>query len=164
MVSLPNTWPFRRRARDVPAPRDVVQRARPLRNPAVAWERLESGGAVLTIPLVQRNQRNRLLARIIPAPDQRQLQLDEVGADVWELCDGETPIAAIQRSIGHKYGLNAMEAEKSLQVYLQQLAKRRLLVAVAGEEPPEDARAEGTSGAGGRRRTRRRRGRSRSVE
>jgi hypothetical protein len=95
----------------------------PVRNPLIEWER--KGNEVhLTIP-VRDDRVARLFKRFVRSlPDKREVALDEVGARVWELCDGERSIDAIVGSISKNYKLTRREAEASVTMFLQTLAKR----------------------------------------
>jgi len=94
-----------------------------VRNPLIQWER--KGKEIhLTIP-VRDDRLARLFKRLVRnLPDKRQVALDEVGARVWELCDGERNINAIVGSISKDYKLTRREAEASVTMFLQTLAKR----------------------------------------
>ena len=118
-----------------PVGRQEVLRARPMRNPVVSWERNDQGETVLHIPL----QKGRVIGALrwfFPAPDQKQLILDEIGGDMWELCDGTKTIDEIRRHLSQKYRLERREAEASTIEYLRQLSKRRLVVAL-GDAPTQ---------------------------
>ena len=124
---------------EAPPPRSVLLRSRPLRNPSITWGPDKSGDMVIHVPLVKKPWMARF-GRFLPTAEVRHIILDDIGADVWELCDGETSIDSIRRSIADKYKLNPKEAEASLVEHLKQLARRRLIVAVAGpDDPPEPA-------------------------
>lgn len=107
----------------------------PVRHPRIEWERREKE-VVLTIPT-----RNDTVARVVKRlvrnlPDTRQIALDEVGSSVWELCDGESSITAIVESVSRRYKLTRREAEASVTMFLQTLAKRNLigLMSAGGKE------------------------------
>ena len=119
--------------------RAEVLRSRPIRNPAVTWGEDAQGDTVIHVPLVKKAWMSRF-GRFLPAPDTRHILLDDIGADVWKLCDGETSIEEIRRRITEKYQLNHKEAEASLLEHLKQLARRKLIVAVAGKA--DEAAAE----------------------
>ncbi|MGQ9525351.1 MAG: PqqD family protein [Armatimonadota bacterium] len=131
--------------------RQEVLRARPIRNPVVSWERNDQGETILHIPL-QKGRVIKALRWFFPAPDQKQLVLDEIGGDMWELCDGTNTIDDIRRRLCDKYRLERREAEASLIEYLRQLAKRRLVVAL-GDAPAQtqDAQPKPDSASGRRR-------------
>ncbi len=106
----------------------------PVRNSLIEWER--KGKEVhLTIPV--RNDRvARLFKRLVRSlPDKREVALDEVGSRVWELCNGERNINEIIGSISKNYKLTRREAEASVTMFLQTLAKRSYigLMSVGGK-------------------------------
>ena len=98
----------------------------PMRNPLVEWER-KGKEVVLTVPM-----RDDRLARVVKKivrnlPDSRQVGLDDVGSDVWELCDGQRDIDGVVRAISSTYKLTRREAEASVTMFLQTLAKKNLI-------------------------------------
>lgn len=132
-----------------------VLRARPLRNPSLTWGPDAKGDMVIHVPLAKKAWMERL-GRFLPASDTRHILLDDIGADVWAMCDGETSIDAIRRHITAKYKLDHKEAEASLLEHLKQLAKRKLIVAVAGPDPAPTEEDKGLApGSAARRRPRR---------
>ena len=98
----------------------------PMHNPLVTWER-ENDEVVLTIPM--RKDALAKLARLIirNVPDTRRMSLDEVGSHVWELCDGSRNVGAIVQDVSSHYKLTRREAEASVTLFLQTLAKRNLI-------------------------------------
>jgi len=98
----------------------------PIRHPLIEWERKDKE-IILTIPT-----RNDRIARIVKKlvrnlPESRQIALDEVGASVWELCDGQRSIGAVVDTVSRRYKLTRREAEASVTMFLQTLAKRNLI-------------------------------------
>ncbi len=98
----------------------------PVRNSLVKWER-KGAEIVLTIPM-----RNDRLAKIIKKimrnlPDSRQIGLDDVGSRVWELCDGTRNIDGLVQAVSKEYKLTRREAEASVTMFLQTLAKKNLI-------------------------------------
>lgn len=105
----------------------------PVRHPLVKWERDDAGEVILQIPM--RDDRTaRAVKAIIKAvrmakelPESRQVGLDEVGSYVWELCDGERDINAVVLGVSKEYKLTRREAEASVTMFLQTLAKKNLI-------------------------------------
>ena len=104
----------------------------PVRHPLVKWERTDKE-VVLSIPM-----RDDRIARMVKAviktlrmakqlPECRQLGLDEVGSYVWELCDGERTIDGVVLGVTREYKLTRREAEASVTMFLQTLAKKNLI-------------------------------------
>lgn len=105
--------------------------AQPVRNPAVQWERApreEDGPSVALLRVPRRRDRwGDVVARLFRLPDFRKLELDEIGSDVWEMCDGSHTVDAVTKAICAKYRLNRRQGETSVTAYLKQLAERRLV-------------------------------------
>ena len=98
----------------------------PMRHPLINWERKEKE-VILTIPV-----RNDALAKIVKKivkklPESRQVGLDEVGSVVWEMCDGERDINSIVLAVAKETKLTRREAEASVTMFLQTLAKKNLI-------------------------------------
>ena len=120
---------------------------RPVRSPIVEWEKNEKGEIKLVIPLKkieekmkarkkEKKRRATIFSRLFPEPEEKRIQLDEIGSIVWELCDGEKTTKEIVDFLCQKYKLLQREAEISLSSYLNSLAKRGLI----GFIIPEDLR------------------------
>ena len=114
--------------------RGDVLAAKPFRNPAIEWEVREPEGkagaevepapeVVLSVPRRQ-DRVGKLLNRFFEGPDHRQVVLDELGTDVWQMCDGETSVEALILALSKKHKLERREVELSLTMYLRTLAKR----------------------------------------
>ncbi len=98
----------------------------PVRHPMVEWER-KGNDTLLTIP-TRTDKVARIVKRLVRnLPETRQIALDEVGGSVWELCDGEKTINAIVDSVSRRYKLTRREAEASVTMFLQTLAKKNLI-------------------------------------
>jgi hypothetical protein len=95
---------------------------KPIRNPLVDWKRVGERVEVLAKP-----QRRGLLTKISLAPEMIKYKLDEIGATVWELCDGEHTCKDIVESLCKKYKFIKREAELSLMSYMQMLSARNLI-------------------------------------
>lgn len=104
----------------------------PVRHPLVKWERVENE-VILSVPM-----REDRIAKTVKAiiktlkmarelPDCRQVGLDDVGSFVWELCDGERTIDGVVQGVSREYKLTRREAEASVTMFLQTLAKKHLI-------------------------------------
>lgn len=115
--------------------RAEVLGARPVRNSAVEWERGPLRGAegedppsVILLRVPRRNDRwGNLIARLFRLPSHRKIELDEMGSDVWERCDGTISVDALTRAICERYKLNRRQGEASVTAYLRMLAERHLI-------------------------------------
>ncbi|HAZ62422.1 MAG TPA: hypothetical protein DCZ72_02250 [Armatimonadetes bacterium] len=135
-------WFGRRRAPQ--GTREEALALQPVRNPAIEWTVQDSGLVLLTVPLARRGWL-KVASVLVPAPESKGVELDEVGSAIWQWCDGQTPVAELVARLTAEHRLNAREAEVSLTQFLQTLAKRRFIgLQVA---PEELAAAEG-EGAG----------------
>ncbi len=116
--------------------RAQIMGARPVRNPLVNWERYlpphaDEGSMPPEVVLLQVPRRadkwGNLVARFFKLPTHRKIELDEMGSDVWEMCDGAATVEALTRAVCAKYHLNRRQGETSVTAYLRMLAERRLV-------------------------------------
>ena len=122
--------------------REQMLCVRPQRNPKVEWAREprrsdEALVALLRIPRL-RGRWADLVAKWLTVPDFKKVELDEIGSDVWEMCDGSHTVETIAKAIGVSYRLNKRQAEVSVTAYLRMLAERRL---VATRSPTKSSAA-----------------------
>ncbi|MCC6049373.1 MAG: PqqD family protein [Thermofilum sp.] len=133
---------FRRekRSEPPPIPLEVILASKPIRNPAVSWEKNEKGEVVITIKLEP--SKPGLFSGFVKEPTERKIVLDAVGGFVWELMDGERTVGEIAERVSERFKLHRREAQASLLAYLQMLASRGLIALVA-PSPPQEGRAGG---------------------
>lgn len=120
---------FKRKPKPPPIPLEVLLRSRPVRNPAVEWERDEKGEVVLTVKLAP--SKPGLFSGFVKGPGEKKYVLDEVGSYVWELLDGERTIGDVAELLAQHFKLHRREAQASLLAYLRMLAERGLVRLVA---------------------------------
>lgn len=105
---------------------------RPTRMVAPDTEPGKDGGLRLTVRL-RPSRTNRWLFRL-PAGATKTFDLDQVGAFVWEQCDGKTSVQQIIRRLARQYNFNLREAEVSTVQFLHVLVKKGLLGMVPREK------------------------------
>lgn len=98
----------------------------PLRNPALAF--YEENDHVILHFKRRRNRFTWLTNLVLPLPDEKKVELDTMGSQVWRMLDGQTSISNISRALASKYRLAPREAELSLQDYLKLLSRRGYIV------------------------------------
>ena len=118
----------RRRRRPRFTPEEVLL-SRPIRHDGLQIEPTEEGGLRIIIER-RREWWVRVLSVFLPIPRRRPIELDPLGREVWELCDGEHTLRQMIRAFEERHKLSRAEAEWSLRTYLRDLAKRGL-VAIA---------------------------------
>ncbi len=113
---------FRKQPR---ANRSDIRRARPIRNPAIRFESSDDGCIMLFVPVTQRGFLGRTVGKVVP--DDKQVELEQVGAFVWNLCDGKRSVQGIVEALQREYKLTKVEAEASLLAFLETLMKRKYI-------------------------------------
>jgi len=129
---------------------------KPLRSPAVEWERNEKGEIKIIIPLKKIKQKVRgekketgkggIFSKFFPEPEEKRIQLDEAGSTVWELCNGKNTIREIAEHLCKKYKLLQREAEIALGSYLDTLVNRGLIGFIVPENLKERFEKEKMAG------------------
>jgi hypothetical protein len=112
-----------KRARFTP---EEVLLSRPIRNQGLQTELTEEGGLKIIIER-RREWWVKALSVLLPIPKRRPIELDPLGREVWELCDGEHTLRQMVKAFEERHKLSRAEAEWSLRTYLRDLAKRGLI-------------------------------------
>lgn len=108
--------------------RQAALTLRPGRNSLLTWEKRENGDTLLTVPIQEEaNRIKRAVTKWLRVPNERQVELDEVGGFVWELCDGSNTIEAIVQKTRRQYKMNRREAEVSVTQFLQTLHQKNYI-------------------------------------
>ncbi|WP_048055390.1 PqqD family protein [Pyrococcus sp. NA2] len=94
----------------------------PVRNPKVELRKVR-GKYYLFIPMESKLD---FLARIIHGK-YRRIELDEVGAYVWELCDGKRTVREIGVMLKDKFGEKVEPLYERLITFMLELRKRNLI-------------------------------------
>ena len=115
--------------------REAMFKSKPVRNDQVEWEKNDDGEIHVTLTRGD-SWKVRTLSKIFWIPKTKTLVLDEIGAQVWDMCDGRTTVEAIIKRLSKTHQLNLKEAEISLLAYLKKLGQKGLLgFAVAKKGP-----------------------------
>lgn len=106
---------------------------RPVVSPFVQQKRKTDTDLLLKIDLREFKKKS-LLRRIAPTPDTKKILLDELGKEVFLLCDGKHKVKDIIEEFQAKYRLTPTETEVSVQKYLMSLTERHLIGFMIPEE------------------------------
>ena len=118
--------------------------SRPTRNESLRWEQNDAGEVQVVIER-QDTWRVKLLSRVFYIPKERKITLDEVGSEVWQMCNGRNSVGEMIEDLADKYQLNRKEAEGSLLQNLKTLGQKRFVgfVLDGDEAPPDRGAASG---------------------
>ena len=124
--------------------REAMLDSRPARNDLLEWEKTDDGEVQVKIAR-QDTWKIRLLSKLFYIPKQRKITLDELGSEVWSMCNGSTTVAQMIEALSAKYQLNRKEAEVSLLTYLKTLGEKRFIgfALEPGEKPIKRGAASG---------------------
>ncbi len=126
--------------------REAMFKSKPVRNARIEWEKNDNGEVHVTLTRGD-SWKVRTLSKIFWIPKKKTLVLDEIGAQVWDMCDGRTTVEAIIKRLSKSHQLNLKEAEISLLAYLKKLGQKGLIgFAVAKKDLPGSRRRRRASG------------------
>jgi len=102
----------------------------PVKNPQV-WEEIDADGDLRLLYQVQvRPWFHRIMKKITGREKSvidRTLQLDQLGASVWQMIDGRKSVRKIIDEFQDQQQLNRREAEISVSAFFKELGRRGLL-------------------------------------
>ena len=125
---------FRKKSKDQPQlDRSQTLHSVPVLNQLVTMEYNAEGNAVLNLPR-KRTSSVKLISRFFRLPPYKQIELDELGTCVVELCDGTNTVSEIITRFSEKFRLNRRESEVSMLTYLKTLAKRGIIAFVVPQQ------------------------------
>ena len=106
--------------------REAMFKSKPLRNEQLDWETNDDGEVTIVLKRAD-TLKVRVLSKLFWVPEKRTLVLDQIGSEVWGLCDGRTSVESIILALQEKHKLNAKEAEISLLTYLKKLGQKNIV-------------------------------------
>jgi hypothetical protein len=125
--------------------REAMLKSKPARNDALTWEKNEEDEVIITVER-RKDWKARVLSKIFWIPENRTMMLDQIGAQVWDMCDGKTTVDAMIRKLSEEHKLNLKEAEVSLLTYLKSLGKKHLIGFLVEKDDLPKRRRKGASG------------------
>jgi len=108
--------------------------ARPARNAAAQVEREASGEVALVVGRKLPRWHVPPLSWVVPMKPTRTLRLDPLGAQVWDMCDGERTVEAIVDAFAAEHGLSFHEARVAVTEYIGRLVRRGALAVALSED------------------------------
>ena len=112
-------------------------RARPFANEAMARQRLSGGKLVVSVPLRRPRYLVPPLSWILPFSSHRRVELDVLGVEVLDCCDGRHTVESIIEKFAELHKLTFREAQLAVMQFLRQLTQRGLVAIVGVDEDPD---------------------------
>jgi len=104
--------------------REAALAARPYPLPGIRIQAEEDGKIKILIRF-QRSGWQKWLGA--PAEYERQFELDNLGCEVFEACDGNTSVKKIVKRFAASHDLNVAEAEMAVTKYMKTLMMKRII-------------------------------------
>ncbi len=105
----------------------------PQRNTAVVFER-KKGGLLASVPIRRPRWLVPPISWVIPWSPYRRVQLDEVGSEVLDLCDGARTVEEVIEKFAEDHKLSFREGQVAVTAFLRELLSRGI-VAIVGFGP-----------------------------
>lgn len=108
-------------------------RAIPHRNEKMEVTRQRGGGLLASIPMKRPRYMVPPLSWVLPYSTHRRVELDALGAEVLDLCDGRRSVEGIIERFATGHKLTFRESQLAVTQFLRQLT-RRGLAAIVGRD------------------------------
>lgn len=120
-----------------PPTKRALMQLRPVRNPALSWDE-QDGIVVLRIEQKDtpnsRSWKAKLAGVFVKLPEERAVELDALGTDVWKMLDGTITMGGVVTALAKKHRLSKREAELSVQQYFKELSRRNYIAFLADDK------------------------------
>lgn len=121
---------------------DEQMRSIPLKTKGVTAKKTGLGGLDLAIPLVHRGIASRLRP-ILKLSDVKRIELDALGAHLYDLCDGTRSVEQIVELYQREWKLTFFESRALILSYLRLLSRRNLILFLKPEDEAKGAPSRG---------------------
>jgi hypothetical protein len=118
--------------------REQAMQALPVRNPSLKWKVNDQENVVIILPR-RDDLSGKALGWLFMVPQEKPVELDELGSSVWHNCDGESTVAEIVTLLCREHKLSRHEVEITLTEYLRTLGKRGMVGFMVPREVAEAA-------------------------
>ena len=108
---------------------DTQLRSIPMKNEAVTV-RQRGQAAEVAVPMQQRAW-SRFLGHFLKLSKQKSVELDELGTEIYEMCDGVNTVEDIIDSHQQRWKLSFFESRAMVLQFMKQMMRRNLIVIVA---------------------------------
>ena len=119
-------------ARVTPADFEASLRLKPVVNEAARVVPATGGGVRISVPLERRGW-TRWVRPLLPLSETKNLELDDLGAQILAWCDGRTTLETILERHQTRWKLSFFEARGTLLAFLRPLLRHHVIV-LLGEE------------------------------
>lgn len=109
-------------------------RAIPYRNETMELDRRAGGGVLASIPMKRPRYMVPPLSWVLPYSTHRRVELDPLGAEVLDLCDGKRSVEGVIERFAAGHKLTFRESQLAVTQFLRQLTQRGLTVIVGHDK------------------------------
>ena len=105
--------------------RDDAFAAKPIATPTIERTARDNGGALIAVTMRPSGYQKWLLR--IPDDAKRKIELDAVGVEVYDQCDGRTSVRQIARRFAKQHQVDQREAEAAVANFIQMMVRKGLV-------------------------------------
>ena len=105
-------------------------RAVPYRNEAMGMTQLQGGGVLVSVPMKRPKYMIPPISWLLPYSTHRRVELDALGAEVLDLCDGKRTVETVIEAFADRHRLSFREGQLAVSEFLRQLTQRGLTAIV----------------------------------
>jgi len=105
--------------------REQMLGSRPVRNQVLEWKHKDN--KVLIVFRRKESKSIGFLSKIFHIPEKKVVELDSLGARVWQMCDGQHTVEKMIEALVAENKLEYKEAEVALLQFLKTLAQKRMI-------------------------------------
>jgi hypothetical protein len=109
----------------------------PYVNEAMERRRLDEGAVMVSVPMKKPKWLVPPVSWVLPYSSHRRLQLDGLGAEVLDRCDGRTRVETIIEKFAADHKLSFREAQLAVTTFLRQLTQRGLIAIIGTQKVVE---------------------------
>ena len=109
---------------------DELLAAVPFQNEAADVRTAPQGTMLVSVPLKKPRWLVPPLTYILPFSSERRVELDEIGSEVFQMCDGEKTVESIIEKFAENHKLSFRESQIPVTQFLEQLSQRGLIAIV----------------------------------
>lgn len=103
----------------------------PFRNGRMRVEETDESGVIVTVPLRRPKWLVPPISWLLPFRESRRVELDALGAEVLDLCNGRWAVETIVTEFARRHALSFREAQLPVVQFLRMLTQRGVIAIVA---------------------------------
>jgi len=109
-------------------------KATPYRNERITVDERGDGTVMVCVPVRRPRYMVPPLSWLLPFSPERRIELDRLGGEVLNLCNGQTTVERIMKRFAGEHKLSFREAQVSVTEFLKMLTQRGIIVIIGRDK------------------------------